>query len=313
MPEPLAYLNGQFVPASRAVLPVYDFGVVQGVTVAEQTRTFAGRLFRRDRHLERFADSLALAGIEPPLGRDELAAVGDRLVEHNFGLLPGGGDLGLVHLATPGPFGPYAAMTAEAPAPGPTLCVHTYPLPLDAWKPRYAAGVHLATPSVRQVPPQCSPPHIKARSRLHYYLADREVRAADPGAWALLLDLDGCLSETNAANVLLVKGNRLLSPRFDKTLAGISRDTVCELARPMGLAVEQQDLTVADALAADEILLTSTGFCLLAATRLNGQAIGAGVPGPVFRRLLAAYSQLAGVPIGGGECPRGRAAGAAVL
>jgi branched-subunit amino acid aminotransferase/4-amino-4-deoxychorismate lyase len=300
--EPLAYLDGAYVPASQARLPVYDYGLVQGAAVVEQTRTFGGRPFRLDDHLDRFASSLALARIELAPSRGELIEIGERLLAHNFPLLApvsetGApvGELGLIHIATPGAYAPYGAMTGAPAAPGPTLCVHTYPLPLAAWREKYQTGVRLVTPSIRQVPLQCWPPQLKARSRLHYYLAERETQDIDPQAWPLLLDLEGRLTETSAANVLLVAGRELLTPRFDRTLAGISRRTLLELAAGLSLPTREEDLTVDDALAADELLLTSTGFCLLACTSLNGRAIGAGRPGPVFARLLAAYEALAGV------------------
>ena len=118
MPEPLAFLNGEYIPAAQARLPVYDLGVVQGATVVEHTRTFGGRPFRLDDHLDRLAHSLSLARIELPWSRDEIVAIGERLLANNVPLATG--DLGLIHLATPGAAAPYNVMTGEPSRTGPT-------------------------------------------------------------------------------------------------------------------------------------------------------------------------------------------------
>jgi branched-subunit amino acid aminotransferase/4-amino-4-deoxychorismate lyase len=69
--EPQAFLNGRFVPASEAMLPVYDAGFVLGTTVAEQMRTFGGRLFRLDAHLARLSHSLEIVGVDLGLGSEQ--------------------------------------------------------------------------------------------------------------------------------------------------------------------------------------------------------------------------------------------------
>ena len=68
-----AYLNGRFLPASTAAISLVNTGFVQGATVGEQLRTFAGELFHLESHLLRLAHSLAIVGIDPGLSRDEMA------------------------------------------------------------------------------------------------------------------------------------------------------------------------------------------------------------------------------------------------
>jgi branched-chain amino acid aminotransferase len=160
-------------------------------------------------------------------------------------------------------------------------------------------GAHLVTPSVRQVPPQCWDPGMKCRSRMHYYLADLEARQVDPEASALLLDLDGNVTETSAANFLILEQGTLRSPTTRNTLAGISRQTVIELAAQLGIPFAECELQLLSALIADEAFLSSTPYCLMPVTRINGQPIGNGRPGPVYRRLMAAWSAAVGLDIEG--------------
>src|SRR4030095_11307274 len=104
MPEPIAYLNGQWLPISQAAVSVYDGGVMQGGTVAEQLRTFGGKLFRLDRHLDRLARSLAIVGVEPGLARDDFEQIATELAAQNHKLLDLADDLGLSIFVTPGPY-----------------------------------------------------------------------------------------------------------------------------------------------------------------------------------------------------------------
>jgi branched-subunit amino acid aminotransferase/4-amino-4-deoxychorismate lyase len=297
--EPLAYLNGRTVPASQAALPIWDAGVVQGVSVSEQTRTFRHRPWRLGDHLDRLFRSLRSTRIDPGLSKHQLAAISEELVAHNAAALGPGDDLGVLQFVTAGAYPTYAATAGPAPRTGPTVCVHTFPLPFALWAKRMREGAHLVTPSVRQVPPQCWDPGMKCRSRMHYYLADLEARQVDPEASALLLDLDGNVTETSAANFLIVEQGTLRSPTTRNTLAGISRRTVMELAAQLGLPFAESDLQLSSALSADEAFLSSTPYCLMPVTRINGQPIGSGQPGPVYRRLTAAWSAAVGLDIGG--------------
>lgn len=187
---------------------------------------------------------------------------------------------------------------SNPPAMGtPTVCIHTFPLDWRRWERAIREGMHLVIPSVRQPPPQCVDPKIKCRSRMHYYLADQEARLVDPYASALLLDLDGNLTETNSANFLIVDGGTLFSPTTRNTLPGISRATVMELAAQLGIAFVERDLQPYHAINADEAFLTSTPYCIMPVTKINGLAIGSGKPGPVYRRMLEAFSRLVGLDV----------------
>jgi branched-chain amino acid aminotransferase len=294
MKESIAYLNGRLVPAAAAVVSVADAGFVLGATVAEQVRTFAGRLFRFDEHLARLERGLAIVGIEPGIERRRLAEIAGELVAHNHPLLDEGDDLGLSIVVTPGSYSAFAG----APSIGPTVCLHTYPLPFGAWAHKYRTGQSLRIASIEQVPNTCWPADLKCRSRMHYYLADREASRREPGARAVLLDRDGHVTECATANILVYRASEGLASALPGTvLPGISQAVVNGLAAELGVPSYQRHVTQAELAAADEVLLTSTPWCLLAATRVEGQPVGEGVPGPLFRRLLSAWIGVAGIDI----------------
>jgi branched-chain amino acid aminotransferase len=294
MSEPLAYLNGQLLSASQATIPVFDAGFVLGATVTEQLRTFRGELFRLPEHLARLHVSLQTAGIEPRESLPKLAEIADRLVVQNRALIDLNDDLGLCIFITPGP---YAAM-AEGTAAESLTCLHTYRLPFHLWSDKYQAGVSLRTTPVQQVPAVCWPAALKCRSRMHYYLADREAAKAEPGARALLLNEHGLIAETSTANVVAYFSQQgLVSPPIPQVLPGISLQVITELAGRLDIPFATREIAPDEFGRADEAFLTSTPNCLLPVTRFNGRAIGNGQPGKIFGQLLAAWNEMAGVNI----------------
>ncbi len=294
MNQPIAYHNGQIVPFSSVSISPLDAGFVLGTTVAEQLRTFGGQLFRLEDHLVRLTASLEIIDVSIAESTDRLAAIGHELVAYNHALLEPGDDLGLGILVTPGGQPGYG----QSDDMGPTVILHTYPLPFRLWHEKYEQGQALAIPPTRQVPGVCWPSALKCRSRMHYYLADREAQSMYPGARALLLDTDGHVTEASTANVLVFRADEgLLSPPHDKVLPGISLTETVELTLQMGQSLTERDLTPEDVLSADEVLLTSTPLCLLPVARLDGRNIGSGRPGEIFRRLIRSWSESAGLDI----------------
>jgi branched-subunit amino acid aminotransferase/4-amino-4-deoxychorismate lyase len=294
MVQPIAFLNGKTLPAREATLPIDDAGFVLGATVTEQLRTFGGRLFRLDRHLERLTKSLDICGLHPGLTRDDFGRIAQSLVEHNHPLLERGDDLGLCIFVTPGP---YAGLSSGRQG-GATVGLHTFPLAFGLWAARYAEGVSLVVTPVEQVSSHCWPAELKCRSRMHYYLADRQAAAIERGARALLLDAEGNVTESSTANIVIhIPDQGLIAPPRGQVLPGVSLEVAIELARGLGISYSERTIRPADVSVADEAYLTSTPNCLLPVSRFAGRPIGDGRPGPIFGRMLAAWNELVGVDI----------------
>ncbi len=130
---------------------------------------------------------------------------------------------------------------------------------------------------------------------LNLVLADREVKAQNPDAWAVLLDVNGNLAEGQGSNIFLVRDAGLLTPRERYVLPGVSRQAVIDLAGRLGIPSEEKDLDLYDAYTADECFLTSTSLCICGVRSLNGRSFANGeVPGPITQRLTEAYKDLVG-------------------
>jgi len=290
MAEPIVFLNDRMVPASEARLQIYDGGIVLGATVTEMVRTFHHRLFRLEDHLKRLARSLKYVCFDIGTTRNKLAQLAYTLVEHNSQFIEPDDELGLIVFVTPGENAHYAASAGVSARRTPTVCAHTFPLAWGLWAHKMRVGTHLVTPSIRHVPPQCYDPKMKYRSRMHYYLADEEAKRVDPDASALLLDLDGNVTETSSANFLMVEDGVIVSPTLKNILPGISRAMVIELAATLDIPFAERDFQVFNAVNADEAFTTTTPICLMPVTRINAIPIGDGKPGPIYHRLLERWS-----------------------
>jgi branched-subunit amino acid aminotransferase/4-amino-4-deoxychorismate lyase len=293
---PQALLNGRFVPATELLIPAYDAGFVLGATVSEQVRTFGGKPYRLDEHLARLRRGLRITAIDPVATTEQVASWAEELTAANHRLLDPADDLGLSIFVTPGP---YPTMAPAGTDCEPTIGMSTYPLPFGLWADRYEAGERLAVSAVRQVSAESWPRELKCRSRMHYFLAEKDVRRRHPGARPLLLDELGNINETPTANVVGIDGGGLITPGREATLPGVSQHSVVELARAAGLGYREASLSPDAAKALSELWIASTPFCLLPVVRLDDAVIGDGRPGPLFKKMLEAWSTSVGVDIAG--------------
>jgi branched-chain amino acid aminotransferase len=178
---------------------------------------------------------------------------------------------------------------------GPNVIVDCVPLPLRERARLFRDGIDVVTPSVRRTPPDSLSPRAKMHQYLNLVLADREVKAQSPDAWAVLLDVHGNLAEGLGSNIFVVRDGGLATPRERYVLPGVSRQATIELAGQLQIPFEERDLDLYDAYIADECFLTSTSLCICGVRSLNGRSFAAGrVPGPVTQRLIDGYTEMVG-------------------
>jgi branched-subunit amino acid aminotransferase/4-amino-4-deoxychorismate lyase len=258
------------------------------------TRTFHRKPFKLATHIARLYRSLRYTRIDVGLTPEELTDISLRVLEMNFPLTDTE-ELGLVHFATPGIMAYYADVDPSAVKP--TLCAHVFPLRFQPYKRFFLEGVHVVTPSIRHVPPQCYDPKMKYRSRMHFYLADQEIAQSHPGAIALLLDLDGNVTETGGANFLIAQDGAIHAPTLRNTLNGVSRQTIAEICAQLGIPFIERDILTFDVMNADEAYLATTPICLAPVVKINNAPIGSGKPGPLLKRILQAWNEMVGLDI----------------
>ena len=291
MDQPVAYLNGEFISAAECKLPIYDLGIVLGAAVTDLLRTFHQQPYRIEDHARRFYRSCRYACIEPPVPLDETMAISRRLIESNSRVWKGR-ELGLIYYMTAGENAVYAGAAGVAAELRPTYVQHVFPLPFDLWSGYFLHGIHCITPSVRHWPPQCLSSKIKNRNRLHMWIGDHEAHLGDPKAVALYLDLDGNVTETGGSNFVIYRDGGVVSPTRRNILWGISLTVLTEILAEMGIPFVESDIQTYDIVNADEAWLPTTPYCLGPVVKINGTPIGDGKPGPMWRSILAKWSEI---------------------
>lgn len=288
------YLSGELVAEADAKISIFDSAVMLGDSVTESTRTFAHKPFRLDEHIARLCKSMKIARIDCGYSADELTQITLEVLEANRSLMAPADDCWIVHNISRG-------LLRHGPSPGQTnpatVMIFTDHLDLRGWAEYYSHGCHAVTSMSRAIPAQSLDARIKNRSRMSYTIADAEARLVDPNAQCILLDIHGNVSENKGGNVFVVSDGELQTPTTDNCLAGISRQTVLELADEIGVPARETQLQMYDLYSADELFFTSTPYCIMPASRFNGLPVGNGEVGGITKRLLAAWSDRVGVDI----------------
>jgi len=290
--ERVAWFNGRIVRESEVVIPFRDQGFLKGDAVFDMTRSFNGRAFRLEEHVARLYRSLRYLDIDPGLPAPQMVAISEDVLARNRHLLAPGEDYWLAQRISRG--------ISRAPGDnwdhyGPNVIVECVPLPLKERAKLFRGGIDIVTPSLRRTPPDSLSPRAKMHQYLNLILADREVKAQNPDAWAVLLDVNGNLAEGQGSNIFLVRDGALTTPREHYVLPGVSRQATIDLARRLQIPFAERDLDLYDAYTADECFLTSTSLCICGVRSLNGRIFAsARVPGPITERLTEAYKQLVG-------------------
>ena len=288
--ERVAYVNGQIVPESKAVVSIRDRGFLSGDAVFDTTRTFGGRIFRLDEHLDRFFNSLKYMRMDPGLAKDDFARLTMKVLQANLPLLDDDDDYWVSQRVSRG--------VRVDGQDRPTVVIECAPLPFKARARYYRDGLPVIVPSVRRTPPESQSPRAKMHNYVNLVQAELEVKSQNPDAWPILLDTNGNLAEGPGSNIFIVKDGAVVTPKEQFVLAGISRRVTIELAQELGIEVHETDIDLFDAYTADEAFVTSTSFCICPVSSFNGSTVADGaVPGPVTDRLTKAYSGLVGLDI----------------
>lgn len=295
MKQELVYVNGDYFPRDEAKISVFDSGLMRGDTMTDAVRTFAHKPFRLDEHMTRLYKSMKAARYPTPMPPADMRRIVDDLIQRNIGCYAPEDDFWIVFNVTRGQ-GDLVNDPTQSASP-PSLILFTALLDLAYWAPFYAEGCHAVTPFTRMAPPQTIDPKIKNRSRLFYTLADMEAKLVDPRAQCVLLDIDGNLAENKGGNFFIVSGGTVYTPTGRNVLRGVSRQVIFELCHELDVPCVERDLQPYDATTADEAFFTSTPYCIMPATKFNGQPIGDGKVGPVTKRLLRQWSERVGIDI----------------
>lgn len=285
LPETPCYLNGEFSTLRDAKISVLDRGFIFGDGIYEVVPAYAGKLFRFEQHMARLNRSLAELRIANPLRQEQWLEIIRKLIADHAAASGSatrdGNQLIYIQISRG------VAMRDHPMLPGlsPTVFIMVNPLKLPGAQQR-ADGVACVTADDFR----WEKAHIKSTSLLGAVFS-RQI-SVDAGALETVMFRGEHLSEASSSNVWVVKGGKVMGPPKDHlVLEGIRYGLIEEMCRAAGIAFELRPISRAEVLAADELLLSSATKEVLPVTRLDGQPVGNGKPGPIFATLYAAYQQ----------------------
>ena len=279
----IIFMNDRLVPEEQAVVSVFDHGLLYGDGVFEGLRSYAGKVFRLEEHLDRLYDSARAICLEIPLVKTVVAkAVVDTLAANNLAdgyvrlvVTRGSGSLGLDPNKTKHP---QVIVIADT--------ISLYP------REFYEKGLRIVTAATQRTQSAALSPRIKSLNYLNNIMAKLEGLQAGC-VEALMLNHKGEVAECTGDNLFVVRGGKLLTPPPDAgILEGITRGAVMELATAAGIDCREVTLVRHDLYTADECFLTGTAAEVIPVVDIDGRSIGGGTPGPVTARLTADFHKL---------------------
>jgi branched-chain amino acid aminotransferase len=277
------YISGKLVPREDAKISVFDHGLLYGDGVFEGLRSYGGRVFRLQEHVERLYNSAKAIWLTIPMSPNEMGdAINDTVRANDVDdgyiravVTRGAGSLGLDPNKCSNP---QIIIIADA--------IALYPPEL------YEQGLEIVSVSVMRTHPAALNPRIKSLNYLNNILA--KIEGLQAGCIeALMLNHKGEISECTGDNIFLVRKGTLYTPPIDAgILEGVTRDAVIELAQAAGIEVREVPLTKHDVYIADEVFLTGTAAEVIPVVKVDSRTIGSGKPGPMTLDLMQRFHAL---------------------
>src|SRR5437016_9302594 len=276
----VVWIDGTWYDRASAVVSVFDHGLLYGDGVFEGIRSYGGRVFRLDAHLDRLYSSAKAIWLEIPMERDAMG----RMVEE--GVAKSGLKDSYIRLVVTRGVGDLGLDPRKCAKPT-IFCIFDT---IKLWpQDRYEKGLTALTAATPIHHREALSPRVKSLNYLSHILAKVEGIAGGVDE-VIMLDSAGYVAEASGMNLFAVTNSTLRTPPpYAGILRGVTRDTVIELAREAGYGVEELPMNRYDLYTADEVFLTGTAAEIVGISKLDGRAIGKGVAGPVTRDLATRF------------------------
>lgn len=288
LPDPrnadiLIHVGGELRLRADAAVSVFDSVVQGGDAVWEGLRVYDGRIAALDGHLERLQNSAkTLAFADVPSSDEVRSAI--------FATLEANGMRDNVHIRLTLTRGEKvtSGMNPRLNQSGCTLIV------LAEWKPPVYSdeGIRVITASTRRNTTQCLDSKIHHNNLLNNILASIEANVAGVDC-AIMLDVNGFISETNDTNLFLVKGGHVLTPHADSCLPGLTRQMILRICADQNIRATERNLSLTELYTADEVFTSGTMGELTPVLEADGRVIGDKAAGPMTKRLQKLHREFA--------------------
>lgn len=279
----LVYVNGELKSRAEARVSVFDSVVQGGDAVWEGLRVYRGRIAAFSAHLARLQNSArALAFAAVPSLQEIRTAVFETLRANDMR------DGAHIRLTLTRGEKITSGMNPRLNQSGCSLIV------LAEWKPPVYSdeGIRVISASTRRNTPSCLDSKIHHNNLLNNILASIEANVAGADS-AVMLDLNGFVSETNDTNIFMVRGGTVCTPHADACLPGLTRQMVLDICHEQGIPAVERNLSLTELYTADEAFTSGTMGELTPILEADGRTIGTGEPGELTRRLQTLHREVA--------------------
>lgn len=277
------FLNGEFTPCENAHVSIYDHGFLYGDGAFEGIRAYHGKAFKLKEHVARLYMALKSLWIELPYGPEQFAGNVDKLLQMN-GVTDG-------YIRVTVTRGVSLGLDPRNIKTEPTVVISTDKLSLYP-QSMYDEGLMVVTVATRVANPQVLEPRIKSTGK---YVANIQAKleANQVGAGeGLMLTENGHVAECTGDNIFFAKNEVVYTPAAHLgILEGITRQTAIDVLAELGVKVVDGIYTRFDLYGADECFLTGTAAEVIPMVKLDGRPIGDGKPGPITKKLIAAFHE----------------------
>lgn len=275
----LVYINNELLPRKEAKISVLDSLVQGGDGVWEGLRVYQGKVFQLYEHIERMINSAHALAFKNIPTKDEISkAVFKTLKANNIE------DGVHIRMTLSRGLKATSGMNPDLNQFGRTLII----LPEYKGLVYGDEGLKLITSSIRRNPPHCLDSKIHHNNLLNNILAKIEANVAEADD-AVMLDVDGFISETNATNIFFIKNSKLVTPFATSCLPGLTRQKVLEISEANGIATQEKQISIAEMYSADECFTTGTMGALAWVKEIDGRIISDGRKGPFTENLSEYY------------------------
>lgn len=286
----LVHVRGELLPRQNAKVSVFDSVVQGGDAVWEGLRVYKGRIAALGDHLRRLQNSAKALAFESVPDSAEIREAIFNTLEVN-----GMSDETHIRLTLTRGEKITSGMNPKLNQSGCSLIV------LAEWKPPVYSdtGICVISSAIRRNTPQCLDSKIHHNNLLNNILAAIDANVAGVDS-AVMLDVNGFISETNDTNIFIVQGGELLTPFADACLPGLTRQMILDIAKLEEIPAREKNLSLTELFSADEAFTTGTMGELTPILEADGRVIGDRKPGDLTRRLQdlhRAYAYEHGEPL----------------
>ena len=279
----LAMKDGELIAEENATLHVLSPALIKGQVITDTTRTYSGKWWKLQDHLDRLFEGAIQLGISTRASKACLERWANELLDQNRQQEPSTVEWQVRFILTnssPAHKGSGHSLIVVTP-----LLWHNQDLACD-----YIDGASIWLVKQPQIPRSIVPAQIKSRGRIDYLLASMELSTSNKKGSALMRDSCGLIAETTGRNIFVISDGCIITPLSKEIVPGLVRGELMKMSNEIGITLKEADISLDLLLSAEEIFLSSTVCGITHVSKIEDRLIGNGAMGPITKKIIESFS-----------------------